>query len=337
METGKEIVSLRGILNCGPVTAMSYVTQGLLPKPVSIQGKYPEIFPMFYEEDIKKALKIEGPLGELINRHKAHEILEQLGVEDPKNSLLRFVAKKLINSYQIKHAKGTNHYFVRSQIENLLEINQLKIIENISREGYVSRMALKMIISLFENKENWKHLCIDERDMEIMKLWFVDFLSEKEIGERLDLTSQRVQQIIKMHSKTLLNNIENTYLLSSELNRLQSELIKVNNENKRLAELCKAPYLESEELKDFVLTELKDLEGRVPIRFLNCCEYTKIKTVGDLLGYSFDDLMKVRNMGRTTVLKVEAFLTAKGLVLKKSENQKYARTDYNRVSLNKGQ
>ena len=58
---------------------------------------------------------------------------------------------------------------------------------------------------------------------------------------------------------------------------------------------------------------IKELD--LSVRALNCLEGENIQTIGDLVRRTPDDLMKLRNFGRTTLKEIEKKLEERGLKL----------------------
>ena len=62
---------------------------------------------------------------------------------------------------------------------------------------------------------------------------------------------------------------------------------------------------------------IRDLE--LSIRSENCLLRAGIRTIGDLIQYSRDDLLKIRNLGKISLKEIEEKLQAFGLSLSSSK------------------
>jgi len=55
------------------------------------------------------------------------------------------------------------------------------------------------------------------------------------------------------------------------------------------------------------------------VRSLNCLKREGVHTIGDLLNYSLEDLMDIRNFGEKSVIEVKDKIEAMGLGLKEKD------------------
>ena len=68
---------------------------------------------------------------------------------------------------------------------------------------------------------------------------------------------------------------------------------------------------ESLHMRQLLKTKLIDMD--LSVRALNCLKAAEVDTLGDLVSYNKNDLMKFRNFGRKSLVEIEALLTEKGL------------------------
>lgn len=73
----------------------------------------------------------------------------------------------------------------------------------------------------------------------------------------------------------------------------------------------------SSEMDSILATKVEDMD--LTVRSFNCLMRADIKTVGDLVNKSEDEIMKVRNLGRKSLDEVKDKLKSMGLSLKESE------------------
>jgi DNA-directed RNA polymerase subunit alpha len=59
-------------------------------------------------------------------------------------------------------------------------------------------------------------------------------------------------------------------------------------------------------------------ELELSVRASNCLESAKIETVGDLIGLSESELLKIRSFGKTSLREIRRKLTDIGLALNES-------------------
>ena len=68
---------------------------------------------------------------------------------------------------------------------------------------------------------------------------------------------------------------------------------------------------ESLHMRQLLKTKLMDLD--LSVRALNCLKAAEVETLGDLVSYNKNDLMKFRNFGKKSLTELEELVTEKGL------------------------
>ena len=74
------------------------------------------------------------------------------------------------------------------------------------------------------------------------------------------------------------------------------------------------------ELDSILATKVEDMD--LTVRSFNCLMRADIKTVGDLVSKTEEEIMKVRNLGRKSLDEVKDKLKSMGLSLKESDASK---------------
>ena len=64
-------------------------------------------------------------------------------------------------------------------------------------------------------------------------------------------------------------------------------------------------------MRKLLKTSLADLD--LSVRAYNCLKAAEIKTLGELVNYHIDDLLKFRNFGKKSLSELEEFVREKGL------------------------
>lgn len=64
-------------------------------------------------------------------------------------------------------------------------------------------------------------------------------------------------------------------------------------------------------IRQLLKTKLSDMD--LSVRALNCLKYAEVETLGDLVGFSKQDLLKFRNFGRKSLSELENLVKSKGL------------------------
>jgi DNA-directed RNA polymerase subunit alpha len=64
-------------------------------------------------------------------------------------------------------------------------------------------------------------------------------------------------------------------------------------------------------MRKILKTSLADLD--LSVRAYNCLKAAEIRTLGELVSYNIDDLLKFRNFGKKSLTELEEFVREKGL------------------------
>jgi DNA-directed RNA polymerase subunit alpha len=68
---------------------------------------------------------------------------------------------------------------------------------------------------------------------------------------------------------------------------------------------------ESLHMRQLLKTKLIDMD--LSVRALNCLKAAEVDTLGDLVSYNKNDLMKFRNFGKKSLTELEELVVLKGL------------------------
>lgn len=177
--------------------------------------------------------------------------------------------------------------------------NLLKVL-GITEDKYIN--YYDDILPNFE--ENYKNL-ISERERQVVDLYFKEYLTLEKVGNRLNITRERVRQIL---NKALRKINARKNLLTQSKEKL--ELISAEERERMIAEIRESMTIEValEVLKNANYKKLKadtpieDLEFSV--RTYNCLIRYGIENVKQLMKLSIEDLMKVRNLGRKSLREI---------------------------------
>ena len=102
---------------------------------------------------------------------------------------------------------------------------------------------------------------------------------------------------------TALGSLENQ-------GRLLEELLTLALEADEIAQ-TETYDEESLHMRQLLKTKLIDLD--LSVRALNCLKAAEVDTLGDLVSYNKNDLMKFRNFGKKSLTELEELVNVKGL------------------------
>ena len=78
-------------------------------------------------------------------------------------------------------------------------------------------------------------------------------------------------------------------------------------------EIAQAETYDEESLHMRQLLKTKLIDMDLSVRALNCLKAAEVETLGDLVSYNKNDLMKFRNFGKKSLTELEELVVLKGL------------------------
>lgn len=151
-------------------------------------------------------------------------------------------------------------------------------------------------------------LVITDREEKIIRLYYIDGKTFEEIGKEYGTTRERIRQI---HAKAIKKlKLFKKYFYGGKW-CLMEELAK--EEYQKYLETQKS-YWKYESAKQYILQyesgiflpirEQKIENLDLSMRSYNCLKRAGIRTIGDLLNLTYNDLFKIRNLGRKSMKEV---------------------------------
>lgn len=185
-----------------------------------------------------------------------------------------------------------------------------------------------------DQRKGLDHVLKDLRfyEQEVIRLRFEEEKTLKEVGEVLNLSSERIRQIEAKALRRLRNPIRSRYLIQGyesasgelrdaikaqrqqeidEVNKEIDDILKKKREYIEIIINCKDPNT-ALEISDNI-TLIDDLE--LSVRAYKCLRRAGIYTIADLLKMNPDDIRKIRNLGRRSFEEICERLTENGFVV----------------------
>ena len=163
-------------------------------------------------------------------------------------------------------------------------------------------------------------LVITDKEEKVIRLYYIDGKTLEEIGKEFGFTRERIRQINEKAIKKL--KLFKKYFYGGKW-CLMEELAK--EEYQKYLETQKS-YWKYESAKQYILQyesgvflpirEQKIENLDLSMRSYNCLKRAGIRTIGDLLNFTYNDLFKIRNLGRKSLKEVLDKIHDLGLVLK---------------------
>lgn len=129
---------------------------------------------------------------------------------------------------------------------------------------------------------------------------------------RVEQKTDYEKLIIELHTD---GSIHPENALKEASNILIQHFILFSDENILLDSQVKKPAQEVDEnylhMRKILKTNLADLD--LSVRAYNCLKAAEIRTLGELVSFDIDDLLKFRNFGKKSLSELEEFVKDKGL------------------------
>lgn len=263
-----------------------------------------------------------------------------LGV-DPQ-TITNWVNKGLLGGYNDKSSKRfwvnaddvkkySEKYKMLSVSEDLLDREQKELLASERKVNAKMQMLMHdaLNISSFSYEKIGSSFCTlleltsqgGMREKKIMQAFFNgDRISN--IAEEFELSRERVRQIVMKAVRKFNYAIEELADLKQENNSLKEEI-----ENVKMRLIMKEGEKEEELSEDVPpsVFSIRLVNCNLPVRVLNVTKAADIDTIGDLVQYSKFDMVKFRNFGMKSLVKLDEFIHEMGLEWGMDKAEIYAR------------
>lgn len=175
--------------------------------------------------------------------------------------------------------------------------------------------------------EDVMHKALTEREDKVLQMRYEWGMTLKEVGVEIGITQERVRQIEakafrKLHYRTYhyeLECVPKNELIEAQAQvenyKAQADYLK--SELDRIRSITPGQKEESEENQSVMGTSVDTLD--LSVRAYNCCYRAGIKTLGDLSMKTYNDMLKIRNMGRKSLQEIETKMAEYGIRFKPEE------------------
>ena len=326
-----EEINIAALLSCSQRTIRDHIKSGILPKPIKEKdGIY-----YFSREAVCNSLGIKELEEPLVSIEYAMKVL--------KITISQFekvVKAGIFTEIKIKGlAKSKRYYIKREIMEHNFEIEEINK-SNISRNEIRFTKILfteKNVALLFPN--------LSEREAFILVKVHSDDMSYEDIAKECGISRDRVRQIfektrrrvehwISFQIPRMMEDFERQIearfmeeIWERENERFMELERKIKNVNRLIVDAqdkIKVPKdlraikvspdhsaISKDDLRKLLKTKLVDLD--ISARSLNCLNYAKIMTLGELTAYMPEELMEIKNFGKTCMREMKSILKENGL------------------------
>jgi hypothetical protein len=164
---------------------------------------------------------------------------------------------------------------------------------------------------------------IPQRVREILQMSWKDNMTHKDIAEHFGLSLERVRQLYNRGVRRFKANVNQAINEYEHLKNFMEEMENLRTTNNILREenlIFKRRFDALSPNEKITCGHIDVLKQRIidfdfDVRSMNCLRYSDINTMEELVQFSRNDLMKFRNLGKSSIDKIEDLLKGLGLKL----------------------
>lgn len=319
----KTKISIAEIVKFAPLSSRTithYTTTGTLPKPLSLDGElYFERKDIMYMLGVKD-LNMDEPL---ITTEEAAQITNyttaRLGQLANKNYIPNYKVRRMDGGFN--NIKGSKYFFRKSELCLIAEWST-----KFSNKAIRMKLMSDVLDHMVDNKLMESILSSDE--ILVIKGLLVDGMEIRDLATKMDLTRERVRQLMGQSVKKLIDGLggleTNMYLkdqlvnYKNECTLLKEEIRAIkNNEVKIVADI-----IPNEDVLKMMSVNLERYSklGELSVRAFNVLDKSDVFTIGDLIHMDPKKLFKSRNIGIKTYMEVLEFVNGLSLITTLPDN-----------------
>jgi RNA polymerase sigma factor (sigma-70 family) len=297
---------LAALLHVG-VTAIHYNNRvGNLPKPISKSKNVGTEF-LYSKIEVAQALGLDNLDEPFLTMDEAVKFLHMAPSNIKELCRNKFVP---LPYYTLGGdiRTGSRYYFRQSELEAYLKQDKLGLIKQHpggcrgrGNSNYKLNFLLNVLQRALENSN------LSQRESEVLKMAMIDNQSLEEIGEKFNLSRERVRQILEKARHRLLRRLSATKNLEAIIQDLRLTNGSLTKTIKDLeGKLNLPPSLPPTSTDRLLATPIDELE--LSVRAHNCLKAANIKTLGELAQLQEYELLKFRNFGRKALNELSYLL-----------------------------
>ena len=219
----------------------------------------------------------------------AREVARQYKVA--YGNVLSWSLRGLLPYYQLTTTKGSLHLYIRSELTD-----DLWILHHNSRQV---NTIVSVYFKIFE-----KVIAVGNMPYANVLRQYINGKTMEQIAQELDITEQRVNQLVKKAIKDILARLDYVLTVATLNQKYKEKYFVLQSEYQKLLRDKPAPTTEDAlpdiNIRDTVL-------GDYP-RIINTLTAGGVYTIKDLLSLKSTDLQKFRNLGYKSIMCIMAFV-----------------------------
>lgn len=152
---------------------------------------------------------------------------------------------------------------------------------------------------------------LPEREKKVLELRFQKGMTLRRCGKYLDVSQERIRQIEARalrrmrhplrYRRCLMDTMDKVVEMEKENSRIRLENVKLRDKLKEMGYLSIKDTEPSEE-PDWTSITVEDME--LSVRSFNCLKRANINNLEDLSNMTYEEMMKVRNLGRKSIIEI---------------------------------
>lgn len=235
------------------------------------------------------------------------EVMEKYNV--PMRFMLGAIRKNSISYFRLTDKRGSKCLFFESDLE---KINTISVnYHPYANKRRLGNLVLSIAKPLLENK------LLDKKGFDVFSMYYFDDMTYDDIAKNMEVSPERIRQISGVFQNKVLGAVRFLIAEHNAFKDLQIKYSELMHKHRILKETLTISKREEEivSMPNHILaTPVKDVFGE---RVCNCLLYgNPIETIGELIHYSQDELLKRRNFGKKSLDDVVFGLNKLGLKLK---------------------
>lgn len=229
----------------------------------------------------------------------------------PVSSIKNAGEKKIISIFGNSKSKGSKKF--------VFEDEALKTFNSPSNPFYIDARPTFLFYDRLRNMLlKIAKVRLTEREYQVIEYTYSDGLMPFQIGDKLGITAQGASSTLrKAERKILLSKILNVKFNESldEYTKIKSEYEFVKNQMDMMNKSHKEKFEKIAHIPrgDARILAVRIIDLDLSVRSLNVLNAVDIDTVGDLIQYKRNDLLRFRNFGKVSLQEIDNLLDNLGL------------------------
>ncbi|HLG33621.1 MAG TPA: DNA-directed RNA polymerase subunit alpha C-terminal domain-containing protein [Bacteroidia bacterium] len=244
--------------------------------------------------------------------YEIKEVCERYNLS--RQEVLYLIRAKRISGFKLLMSQGSKWLFLKEELEKENEV----LLFHSSRRNpeRLAKLAESLMRGLVQRG------LMSEREVVLFSEYYFEGKTYGEIAGAFDLTTDNTRNKVERTGRRLLYKLSYFIACEKQMKEFEKKYLEQKALRKMLEQLIDPVKLIGSDYphKETLVTPVSALTARLTnydfgVRELTCFRHAEIETIGDLLAYGKERLMKVRNFGKKSLTSTEEVLHKLGFVL----------------------